>query len=144
MRSGGLAWSMITSYNVHSFNAVFPDTGPIHDFLKSTKITSAPLCKPSNGNQCLISQTPPCYSCFLVIELVIRKRISTRCFPTSSFKIQSPPVNDGTIGISRFAFVLGRLVEFSLIIHIPAGMDGEAAVAYSRKVMDGFWLSLRT
>jgi hypothetical protein len=77
-------------------------------------------------------------------ELLVKNRKGSGCFPTSDFNFQPPSSSDKTIGISRFTVIQNKLVEFSLIVPItPDIKEDKDAIAYARKIMDGFWLALK-
>lgn len=74
------------------------------------------------------------------LEMIVPGRNSTHCFPTSEF-VASPAGVD-TIGITRFAYLDGRLVEFAIILEVDPEETAAAREAFARSVMDGFWTSL--
>lgn len=76
------------------------------------------------------------------IEMILKNRKGTQCFPTS--KVQFYQLDSGlkTIGISRFSLINQHLVEFSIIVMIPEDMKYKDAKAYARGVMDSFWLGV--
>lgn len=73
------------------------------------------------------------------IELVVPNRIGTHCFPTSRFQFGQGDGTSKTVGISRFVFIKGRLVEFALILRVSLEMKPEDQKAYARRVMEGYW-----
>lgn len=77
------------------------------------------------------------------IEMLVKNRVGTHCFPTSDFELASTEFTQTTIGISRFVFTMGKLVEFSLIVRVPSDVKSENSEAYARKIMDGYWLGLK-
>jgi hypothetical protein len=77
------------------------------------------------------------------IEMLVKSRVGTDCFPTSSFRLAASESQAKTIGISRFVFTMGKLVEFALIVSVPDEVKPDAAQAFAEKVMDGYWLGLK-
>ncbi len=76
------------------------------------------------------------------IELMVPNRVGTHCFPTSKFQLAPADASERTIGISRFVFTGGRLVEFALIVRVSPTMAAEEQTALARKLMDLYWLGL--
>lgn len=74
------------------------------------------------------------------LQMITLNRLSSQCFPTAKFLIGSDP-EDRTIGISRFVFTQGKLVEFSLILRLKREISDESARVYASHIMDGFWKS---
>jgi len=73
------------------------------------------------------------------IEMIVPGRTSTACFPTVHFATAARTPGGVPFGISRFAFVGGRLVEFAMALTMPAQMTLEDQHAHARAVMDDFW-----
>jgi len=78
------------------------------------------------------------------LEMLVEDRIGTYCFPTSDFQLLPADAGVSTMGISRFAMIDKRLVEFALIVIIPEQAAAAEARQIAREVMDSFWQSLRT
>jgi len=76
------------------------------------------------------------------LEMLVRDRVGTDCFPTSEFQLVPPSEGIHSIGISRFVVVDERLVEFSAILALKHGESMEQAERRARAFMDGFWLAL--
>ncbi len=76
------------------------------------------------------------------IELLVPNRIGTHCFPTSRFQFAQGNEASKTIGISRFVFTNGRLIEFALIVRVSPELNKDEQKAYARKVMDTYWNGL--
>lgn len=76
------------------------------------------------------------------LEMLVTNRLSSPCYPTSTFQIARSGSAQHTLGISRFALINDDLVEFSLILDVQ-GMSATAAEAYARRIMDGFWLGIK-
>ncbi|GAB2504012.1 hypothetical protein [Lysobacter humi (ex Lee et al. 2017)] len=74
------------------------------------------------------------------LEMLVPGRIGTHCFPTSEFA--SAPAGVETLGITRFAMIRGRLVEFSVIVRVAPDASPEQRATLARAVMDDFWASL--
>ena len=74
------------------------------------------------------------------IELFVPNRIGTHCFPTSRFQFAKSDGTPKTVGISRFVFIKGRLVEFALILRISSEMNPEEQKAYAKRVMERYWV----
>ncbi|MBS7458658.1 hypothetical protein [Coralloluteibacterium stylophorae] len=76
------------------------------------------------------------------VEMLVPDRVGSNCFPTSAFV--TAPSADGlrTFGISRFAFHDGDLLEFSLVVELPADLTEGEQVERARALMDGFWQAL--
>lgn len=74
------------------------------------------------------------------MEMLVPGRIATPCFPTSEFAVAPP--GGQTLGITRFAYIAGRLVEFSLVVPQPPGQDAAQHEAHARAAMDRFWTSI--
>ena len=78
------------------------------------------------------------------LEMLVRNRVGTYCFPTSDFQLLPPDAGVSTMGISRFAMIENRLVEFSLIVTVPERAADADAKRIAREIMDTFWQELRT
>jgi hypothetical protein len=78
------------------------------------------------------------------LELLIKNRVGSHCYPTSDYQLSQDQKKLKTIGISRFSVIGSKLVEFALIINASTTMSEEAAAEYARKTMDAFWLSLKS
>jgi hypothetical protein len=76
------------------------------------------------------------------IEMLVPNRIGTHCFPTSRFQLAQSEGSSKTVGISRFVFTKGRLVEFALILRVSPEMKPEEQKAYARKIMERYWSGL--
>ena len=76
------------------------------------------------------------------LEMLVRDRVATDCFPTSEFQLVPPSEGIHSIGISRFVVVDERLVEFSAILGLKDRESMEQAERRARAFMDGFWLAL--
>jgi hypothetical protein len=74
------------------------------------------------------------------LEMLVPQRVGSPCFPTSGFAIASPGVE--TLGITRFAYTRGHLVEFTIIVPVEPAHAPARRAARAREVMDGFWASL--
>lgn len=74
------------------------------------------------------------------LEMLVPGRVGTHCFPTSEFA--SAPAGVETLGITRFAMIRGRLVEFSTIVRVAPEASPAERAALARAVMDDFWTSL--
>ena len=77
------------------------------------------------------------------LEMIVKDRVGSYCFPTSNFKFIPKGYDVSTVGVSRFSFIKGKLVEFSLIVTIPSNVSKKNSVSFARKVMDGFWSRLK-
>jgi hypothetical protein len=77
------------------------------------------------------------------IEILVNNRVGTYCFPTSEFRLAPVDSRVRTVGISRFVFTMGKLVEFALIVNVPHDVTPEDGQALARKIMDGYWLGLK-
>ena len=77
------------------------------------------------------------------LELIVKNRVGTHCFPTSNFQVVPDGSDPPTLGISRFVMIDKYLVEFSLIVVAPPGKSEAETMAFARQSMDGFLLSLR-
>lgn len=75
-------------------------------------------------------------------EVTTRGRMGSPCFPTSSFAL-APASGSRTLGISRFAFHRDNLLEFTLIVEIPAHVGEREEKAYARSAMEEFWQAFR-
>lgn len=78
------------------------------------------------------------------LEMMVRNRVGTYCFPTSDFQLLPPDAGVSTMGISRFAMIESRLVEFSLIVTVPERTADGDAKQLAREIMDSFWQELRS
>lgn len=76
------------------------------------------------------------------LEMIIPRRAGSNCFPTAHYIFNEPDGGPDTLGISRFAKDGDRLLEFTVIVHVPQGVDEEGANAHARAIMDGFWHTL--
>jgi hypothetical protein len=76
------------------------------------------------------------------VELTVPNRVGTECFPTSKIQLVPAGASERTIGISRFVFTDGRLVEFALIVRVSPAMTREEQTALAREIMDLYWLGL--
>ncbi|MBQ0711859.1 MAG: hypothetical protein KBT53_02750 [Porticoccus sp.] len=76
------------------------------------------------------------------LQMVINNRVGSYCYPTSDFKFVPTGYDVTTIGISRFSFINGKLVEFSIVIAIPENISKSESVGYAEAVMDGYWKRL--
>ncbi len=77
------------------------------------------------------------------LEMIVPNRVGSYCFPTSDFKFLPKDYKTSTVGISRFSFIRGMLVEFSLIVAIPDNIDKSESVPFAKNVMDDFWGRLK-
>ena len=78
------------------------------------------------------------------IEMQVPGRIGSHCFPTARFQLGDSPISrKASLGISRFIFTEGELVEFALVLNAPLGVSEAEGKAVSERVMDGFWLGLK-
>ncbi len=77
------------------------------------------------------------------LEMVVRDRVGSHCFPTSDFQLAPNGHEVSTCGISRFTLINGHLIEFALVSVIPPDTPDGDAVAFVREAMDDFWVSLR-
>lgn len=77
------------------------------------------------------------------LEMLIKNRVGSYCFPTSDFKFVPKGFDVSTVGISRFSFIRGKLVEFSLIVTIPDNIDESQSISFARKIMNYFWIRLK-
>lgn len=78
------------------------------------------------------------------LELIIENRIGSHCFPTSTYKFLPKNYKSKTLGISRFALINKKLVEFSLIVNTLDKMNHDESVRYAQRLMDSFWLGLKS
>jgi hypothetical protein len=76
------------------------------------------------------------------IEFQLPNRVGTHCFPTSTFKLAPTGTNSESVGISRFVFTHGYLVEFALIVPVESKLGAAERKAYARKTMDNYWTGL--
>src|SRR5262249_13543090 len=76
------------------------------------------------------------------IELTVPNRVGTHCFPTSKFQLAPADTSERTVGISRFVFTGGRLVEFALIVRVSPTATPDEQTAVARKIMDIYWVGL--
>ncbi|MGY1458156.1 MULTISPECIES: hypothetical protein [unclassified Luteimonas] len=76
------------------------------------------------------------------LEMIIPRRAGSNCFPTAHYIFNEPDGGPATLGISRFAKDGDRLLEFTVIVYVPEGVDEEGANAHARAIMDGFWHAL--
>lgn len=76
------------------------------------------------------------------IEFQLTNRVGTHCFPTAKFQFVPVGFDGESVGISRFIFKQGYLVEFALIVRMAPEMDMAERRAYAKKIMDGFWTGL--
>ena len=76
------------------------------------------------------------------LEVTTRGRVGSHCFPTSTFAM-APASGGRTLGISRFAFHRDNLLEFTLILEIPAQVGEHGEKAYARSIMEEFWQAFR-
>lgn len=77
------------------------------------------------------------------LELILENRVGSHCFPTSDYQFLPDKYNGKTIGISRFSLIDKKLVEFSLIVEIPAKMKQKDAIEFAKTHMDSYWLSIK-
>jgi hypothetical protein len=77
------------------------------------------------------------------LEMIVKDRVGSFCFPTSDFVLLPEGSGLASTGISRFSFTQGKLVEFSVVVSNPPGMNDQEARAHARTIMDGFWSRLR-
>lgn len=77
------------------------------------------------------------------LELLIKDRVGSHCYPTSDYQVSDRNGSARTLGISRFSVIGDKLIEFAEILEIPARMSDEQAAEYARKAMDTYWLSLK-
>ena len=77
------------------------------------------------------------------LEMIIKDRVGSYCFPTSDFKFLPKEYEASTVGVSRFSFIKGNLVEFSLIVAIPDNVSEKDAVTFAKKTMDDYWSRLK-
>jgi hypothetical protein len=76
------------------------------------------------------------------VEFQLPNRGGTHCFPTARFQFIPADLNLESIGISRFIFKQGYLVEFALIVRIAPEMTLAERKVYAKKIMDGYWAGL--
>lgn len=76
------------------------------------------------------------------IEFQLPNRVGTHCFPTAGFKFIPTGLNFESIGISRFIFKQGYLVEFALIVRMAPEMSLVERKTYAKKIMDDYWVGL--
>lgn len=77
------------------------------------------------------------------LEMIVKDRVGSYCFPTSGFKFSPKEYKLSTVGVSRFSFIKGNLVEFSLIVTIPKNVGKKDSVTFARKIMDDYWSRLK-
>lgn len=77
------------------------------------------------------------------LEMVTKNRVGSFCFPTSTFKFIPSGYDISTMGVSRFSFIGGKLVEFSVIVTLSEGIDDKESISYAREIMDDFWKRLK-
>lgn len=77
------------------------------------------------------------------LEMIAKNRVGSYCFPTSTIKFVPAGYDISTMGVSRFAFVSGKLIEFSIVVTLKELMSEEHSIAYARDVMDQFWRRLK-
>jgi hypothetical protein len=73
-----------------------------------------------------------------LVEVLVRNRVATTCFPLAPYKQLSPGTGPATIGVSRYLARRGFLLEISLIVRIPSGVPIPAQGEYARARMDEF------
>ena len=77
------------------------------------------------------------------LDVFVPNRIGSPCFPTARYKLSPTPIENPTIGLSRFVVMPGRLVQFAFWLTVPSAMPEEEQKAYARKAMDAFAVGLR-
>lgn len=77
------------------------------------------------------------------LEMIVENRVGSFCFPTSEFALLPEGSGLASTGISRFSFTQGKLIEFSVVVTNPPGMNDQEARAHARLIMDGFWSRLK-
>ncbi len=73
-----------------------------------------------------------------LIEVLVRSRAATPCFPTAPYKQSPPDTSPATIGVSRYLARRDLLVEISLIVRIPAEVPIPEQGEYARERMNEF------
>ena len=76
------------------------------------------------------------------LEMIVRNRVGTHCFPTSDFLLVPDDQQISTNCISRFFLLNGYLIEFALVAVVPQDTPDDEAVVFARQAMDSFWTAL--
>jgi len=72
------------------------------------------------------------------LEMIVPGRLAGYCFPTAEFQM-APAAPFRTVGISRFAVIDRRLVEYAMVLKWTGPDDETAMRRYARDAMDRFW-----
>lgn len=75
------------------------------------------------------------------LEMRVPGRATSPCYPLDRF-VAGRLDGQATVGISRFVFVKGRLVEFALQVAMPAAMTLDDQQAKAQAAMERFWAGL--
>ncbi|KRG71144.1 hypothetical protein [Pseudoxanthomonas dokdonensis] len=70
------------------------------------------------------------------LEMIVAGRAGSTCFPTSHFVYATAEAP--SIGISRFVVRDETLIEYSLVMGWPNGLDQDAMVKQAQQRMDAF------
>ncbi len=73
------------------------------------------------------------------LEMVVPGRTADGCFPTAYFVAAKGFGGQASVEISRFARVGGRMVEFALLVPVPATMALGDQQERAKEAMDAFW-----
>jgi hypothetical protein len=73
------------------------------------------------------------------LEMSVPGRATSPCFPTSGFVTAGRTDDMVPFEISRFALASGRLVEFAMVLSMPAAMTLEDQQTRAKSAMDDFW-----
>lgn len=76
------------------------------------------------------------------LELIVRGRVGSTCFPTSSYDFAPPTLDVAALTISRFELIEGYLVEYALVVSAPPQASADQAARIAREFMDVFWLAV--
>lgn len=71
------------------------------------------------------------------MEMIADGRVGSACFPTSPFQF-AQPAGPASVGISRFVVRNGTVIEYALVLPLPAGIEQDEGVARARAAMDAF------
>ena len=71
------------------------------------------------------------------MEMIADGRVGSPCFPTAPFQF-TQPAEPASVGISRFVVRNGRVIEYALVLPLPAGIEQAEGVARARAAMDAF------
>ena len=72
------------------------------------------------------------------LQMFVKNRVGTHCFPTSDFEIIPDNSNIDTLGMSRFYFRDGKLIEFSVIVNRSKDISDVEFLKNAQEIMDGF------